>query len=453
MRLCIAAIVLACATLADVAQAERAFPYTAYVSSDGVYVRSGPGKNYYPTDKLQTGDRVEVYRHDPGGWYAIRPPKESFSWVSGRYLDVAEDGLATVTGDTVASRVGSRFSDIRDVVSVRLHRGEVVEVLGKKEFGADPGSGTWYKIAPPSGEFRWVFGKFVDPDYLQSGVRKAPLRVSPMVQEAPTVPRARRAAATSAHHVSGESAEKAQDAEHWPTTDPDRERRPRQNAASDPSFEARREAPEADVRHTNAFVEPARAPEGTATLRRISPEEFQTELDEISMELSIMLVEEPTVWDLGELSARAQSLLPEAETALERGRARLLITRIDQSEDLRRRYHAVHDVHAVTERHNRQLAGLSRHRGASAGSVAEGRFDGTGRLVRVDPAKLGAPRFALLDENRNVRCYVSPAPGVNMGHLVGRRIGVNGVGGYIPEKHARHVAAKQITVLDQTRLR
>ena len=43
---------------------------------------SGPGKNYYPTDKLHKGEKVEIYRHDPGGWCAIKPPRQSFSWVS-----------------------------------------------------------------------------------------------------------------------------------------------------------------------------------------------------------------------------------------------------------------------------------------------------------------------------------------------------------------------------------
>ena len=52
------------------------------ITADDVYVRSGPGENYYPTDKLKAGQEVEVYRHDPGGWYAIRPPKGSFSWVA-----------------------------------------------------------------------------------------------------------------------------------------------------------------------------------------------------------------------------------------------------------------------------------------------------------------------------------------------------------------------------------
>ena len=105
---------------------------------------------------------VEVYRHDPGGWYAIRPPQESFTWVAARYVEVGEDGLGTITGEQVAARVGSTFSDIRDVIQVRLYEGEVVEILGEKQFTGRSEAGKWYKIAPPSGEFRWVFGRLVD---------------------------------------------------------------------------------------------------------------------------------------------------------------------------------------------------------------------------------------------------------------------------------------------------
>ena len=105
------------------------FPYKAYITADNVYVRSGPGENYYPTDKLKAGTEVEVYRHDPGGWFAIRPPKGSFSWVSADPLQLDGGNLATVTADLFVARVGSRMSNIRDVIQVHLHKGEVVEVL------------------------------------------------------------------------------------------------------------------------------------------------------------------------------------------------------------------------------------------------------------------------------------------------------------------------------------
>ena len=134
MPRCVVILAISVMMTGPVLAEQRTPPYKAYISADAVYVRSGPGKNYYPSDKLKTGDQVEVYRHDPGGWYAIRPTEGSFTWVSSRYVEVGKDGLGEVTGDRVAARVGSRFSDVRDVIQVRLNRGEAVQVLGQKEF-------------------------------------------------------------------------------------------------------------------------------------------------------------------------------------------------------------------------------------------------------------------------------------------------------------------------------
>ena len=99
--------------------------YAAEMVGAGVDVRSGPGCGYYATMKLQPGAEVEVYRHDPGGWCAIRPPAGSFSWVSGDFLRPAENDLAEVIGRRVCARVGSSFSDIRDVIQLRLDQGDV----------------------------------------------------------------------------------------------------------------------------------------------------------------------------------------------------------------------------------------------------------------------------------------------------------------------------------------
>ena len=99
--LCMAICGLAAVGASSAAGQETSFPYTAYANTDDTYVRSGPGKNYYPTDKLARGDKVEVYRHDPGGWYAVRPPRGSFSWVPARLLQPTKDGLGiTVTAPT-----------------------------------------------------------------------------------------------------------------------------------------------------------------------------------------------------------------------------------------------------------------------------------------------------------------------------------------------------------------
>ena len=144
MRLLVAALLCGPLLLSSPASGDPTFPYRTVVAADDVYVRSGPGQNYYPTDKLKRGAEVEVYRHDPGGWCAIRPVDGSFTWVSSRFLKPTEDNLAVVTEEGVQARVGSQFSDIRDVVQVRLQKGEVVELLdrppragaGRKRLGA-----------------------------------------------------------------------------------------------------------------------------------------------------------------------------------------------------------------------------------------------------------------------------------------------------------------------------
>ncbi|NUQ65022.1 MAG: SH3 domain-containing protein, partial [Pirellulales bacterium] len=187
MRLFCAAVVVP-VMAATAASSPPSFPYKAYVTADGVQIRSGPGSSYYPTDKLDTGAEVEVHRHDPGGWYAIRPPEGSFAWVSGRFLKLEKDRLATVIGDRVAARVGSRISDARDVVQVRLDRGELVDVLETKTIQGDPESSTWYKIAPPAGEFRWIFGKYVDPQDPNDGTRKVQPATSPLVPHEAAAP-------------------------------------------------------------------------------------------------------------------------------------------------------------------------------------------------------------------------------------------------------------------------
>ncbi len=126
-------------------------PYDAVVREDDVTVRCGPGRKYYPTSKLRIGDRVRVVRHDPGGWFVIEPPPGSFSWVPARAIDKSPDGRGVVTVSQVAARVGSYESDIRDIESRPLRKGESVRILGEKTLAEANGQRElWYRIAPPS---------------------------------------------------------------------------------------------------------------------------------------------------------------------------------------------------------------------------------------------------------------------------------------------------------------
>jgi hypothetical protein len=147
------------------AQAPKKFPYEAVVRQDDVSVRSGPGRKYYPTSKLRTGERVTVVRHDPGGWYVIQPPAGSFSWVPARAVERTAEGGGTVTVNNTSALVGSDESDLRDVEQRRLRKGESVEILGEKLLMDATGrKELWLKIAPPKNEWRWVLGQFVTTD-------------------------------------------------------------------------------------------------------------------------------------------------------------------------------------------------------------------------------------------------------------------------------------------------
>jgi uncharacterized protein YgiM (DUF1202 family) len=370
------AILLLLAFLAtDTARADD-FPYIAYINSDDVYVRSGPGRDYYPTTKLSKGKPVEVYRHDPGGWLAIRPPAGSYCWVSARHLDPTEGELATVNSERVVARVGSEFSDVRDVIQVRLERDEEV-VLIEPPASDSP----WCKIEPPAGEFRWVFAQYVG---------------------------------------------------RAPHTDDHRSARDEDVATSS---------------RLTSFVPAARAEQTTPDPQALAALQNELErvttLEQIDVELSQILAEDISQWSFNALEQRAQQALQTSETALERGRARVLLDKLARFEEIKQR----HDALSV---------------GASGGAVASagrqtaapasnGRFDGVGRLAPVLANRPGGPQYALLDERGSVRSYVTPAPGVNLRPFVDQNVGVSGQRGYIPDLQKQHVSAQRITLLDTTR--
>lgn len=147
---------------AVVAEAAPAtFPYKAHIVTHQARVRGGPGQAYSVTGYLAFGAEVDVYRHDPGGWCAIRPPDGSYSWVLADAAQLLPNGLAKVIRPGVPSYVGGVEVPDRNLSHVTLRQGELLEVLDARRIGQDPSSSvsapqTWLKIRPPSGEFRWV---------------------------------------------------------------------------------------------------------------------------------------------------------------------------------------------------------------------------------------------------------------------------------------------------------
>jgi len=142
--------------------AQETFPYVAAVKLDNATVHSGPQADFYTTDRLPAGAKVEVYRHEQDGWCAIRPPETSFSWIAAEHLEITDNPtLARVINVPVKTRVGSNIYDDQDVEYISLRQGEIVELIGSKMLSASSADDPvrWFKIAPPSGEFRWIHSR------------------------------------------------------------------------------------------------------------------------------------------------------------------------------------------------------------------------------------------------------------------------------------------------------
>ena len=140
------------------------FPYAAVVDSDNLPVFCGPGRTrYYVTGRLERGDRVEVRRHDPGGWYVIAPPPGSFSAMPAEYVERISATKGRVKVNDVIVRVGSSVSAKLDVFQQRLSTGDLVEIIGEETIDKGGRTVNMYKISPPRGEYRYVQGRSVIP--------------------------------------------------------------------------------------------------------------------------------------------------------------------------------------------------------------------------------------------------------------------------------------------------
>jgi SH3-like domain-containing protein len=369
------------------------FPYKATIRKSETEVRSGPGKNFYATDKLQIGYEVEVYRHDPGGWAAIRPPDGSFSWLRSRYLELGEDNLAKVNAEDVVARIGSSLVSQRDVIQVHLEAGELVELVD----GDEDTHGSWRKIAPPSGEFRWV-----KLDALEATGEPGLLAKEGTTEKLESVPE---------DYVRVQYEENEGGA-----------------PALTPSGESFGE--------DNEPLPPRR--------RRMSHQQVQQEIVDLDLELSSRAAGEITTWQFDDLHARAERALEGAPTALDRAAVREIMNKIDRFEQLCDR----HDEIQMAQSRLPNISRLaSRVSSTPTAAVDSSKFDGIGRLTQITSRSGNTPQYALVDGAGTVRYYLNPSPGINLKPFLNKQVGVNGTRGGIAAKQRQILSAQRITEL------
>ena len=169
-------------------RADDAFqPYDVYVDQEEVTARCGPGGDYYRTDPLRHGQRLEVYLETDDGWLGVRPPEGSFCWVQADAVAADRSGKSgSVTEEGTLAWIGTHLGKARKYLwQVQLSKGEEVDILGRAEREGPDGPQTWYRVAPPAGEFRWVHRDQV-VDSPEKLLRNKPLNDERLAQGDPT---------------------------------------------------------------------------------------------------------------------------------------------------------------------------------------------------------------------------------------------------------------------------
>ncbi len=133
-------------------------PYSVFVAYDKAFARCGPSSEYYRTDPLRHGQKLEVYVETDDGWLGIRPPEESFCWVPASTIETSNRGqTGHVIEDRTVAWIGTNLGRAKRYRwQVQLAEGEPVSIIGRSEREGPDGPQLWYRIVPPSGEFRWV---------------------------------------------------------------------------------------------------------------------------------------------------------------------------------------------------------------------------------------------------------------------------------------------------------
>jgi uncharacterized protein YgiM (DUF1202 family) len=161
------------------AAVETGGPFVADVVGNDVYVRSGPGTNFYHCGKLYKGDRVQVVKSQQG-WSCIVPPPGCFSWVAMQYVSINMENSTQgiVTGDKVGVYAGSDYVEPIHSTSkqVVLNRGQNVKLLSEEK-------DDYYKIAPPEGAYLWVSTQFLQS--VRSPMETVPVEIAGAAPNAP----------------------------------------------------------------------------------------------------------------------------------------------------------------------------------------------------------------------------------------------------------------------------
>jgi hypothetical protein len=209
----------------------------------------------------------------------------------------------------------------------------------------------------------------------------------------------------------------------------------------------------------------------------------------MQLRLSQIVVQPPTAWQLAGLREETAALLANEQLPPVRDQLRDLLERIATFENVQARYRnpgnaasapataiantappqsaAPAPQEGMTGQTSEVLARVRNDLGVDntitptpggpspSNSVAatEALYDAVGTLKPVVSRREQAPRYALVDDHGDVVTFVTASADVNLQAYVGKRIGVRGSRGFMPEYRRAHVTASRVTPLEEKLVR
>lgn len=476
-------------------------PYVVYVAHDGQFARCGPSEDYYKTDPLRAGAEVEVYLETDDGWLGIRPPEGSFCWLQSDQVEVAEDeSTGTVVEPATVAWIGTHLGKARQYRwQVRLDQGEEVTIIGTALREGPDGDEIWYRIVPPPGEFRWVQRSQIR-DTLEEVVYHKPASAPEKSSGERSLAHKSRQTETSRTGTAGGDAaamareeaseEPLPNASRMASIDdtpvgsgvagavepnPGIESRVRlendvrirgiaeQNAPAPPDEEV---APARQAWASGSRVVTAAGSEAAEPpLRATAPPSLQpvradlapsgyrpaadvagADVEQLRLEMSRAMAAGARAGEIDPLRDRAADLTENASDSVIRGRASLLLRRVEQYQRVARQRDGQRDDSAGDRR---GVAMATATEPSTPGDAVADRsggaagFDRQGWLVRVYSARPDAPPFAITDSAGRTLSYVTPVPGVNLRRYLNQEIGLYGRVAYDTSLETPHLIAEQ----------
>ena len=479
-------------TVAGSAIASEHYPYLAKIAVVETPVLSGPSSQYYMTSQLKKGEQVEVY-YETEDWCAIRPPVGSFSWISARYVNLGTNGIGEIITDGLASRIGSEEAELCDTVQVKLKRGEKVLVIGRRETPENDASPLWYKIAPPSGEFRWIPRSALFAEVSLAKTDRSITQVVyetesdvglvlPVIPQTPMAPRrtppVEQEAVVTDPPVSKESARSQ-------TQGPALDLAPLSNLLA-----SNRPEQIMIVKETPKPVDPVR-------------QAFDKAFEELKSETRVAMTRPTEDWVFQTLIDRGNELYDVAPSDSDLEKVYHLVETLQRTWDVRKEIAyrrqfrtgglltpppsatpspaptaatytttygsnytktaatpaplgapaaqplAATTSNTITHTVSETSPRIPTDKSTQCGFKLHG-YDVVGKLGEFESPPTGYPPYAVVDENERILCLITPAVGVAMKEHVGKIVGVNGILGFYEKNHQpkrRHITVQEIDVL------